>query len=133
MTVGEAAPSWEDPRHVLLKRWGETFGVPLNEFHIGHILTYEEERLADGTTYKEMRSEVLALRALLQHVGLGQQIEAHYTSPHDAVRLTDEERSNLSSRVLAYIEYLERSLSSAESERDRAKTTLRKINWGRKR
>ena len=33
--------------------------------------------------------------------------------------LTDEERSNLSSRVLAYIEYLERSLSSVESERAR--------------
>jgi hypothetical protein len=32
MTVSEAAPLWEDPRHVLLKQWSETFDVPLNEF-----------------------------------------------------------------------------------------------------
>ena len=59
MTVGEAAPLWEDPRRVLLKRWAETFGVPLNQFHAGHLVTYEKQRLADGATYGEYGPETL--------------------------------------------------------------------------
>ena len=44
MTVREAAPLWDDPRSIHLKRWGETFEVPLDEFHHGHIVMYEQDR-----------------------------------------------------------------------------------------
>ena len=79
MTVQQAAAMWEDDRAVLLKRWGETFGISLDEFHYGHIVTYERERLAEKVTFAVVWTEVKALRALLQHVGLGEEIESHYT------------------------------------------------------
>lgn len=133
MTVHEAAPLWDDPRGVHLKRWGEKFTVNLNEFHYGHIVTYEQERLAEKVSYPEVWTEVKALRALLQHVGLGQEIESHYTNPAEKVRLTAEERDGLNPRVRAYIEYLEGEISQLSHESDKMKGTLRKINWGRKR
>jgi hypothetical protein len=72
MTVQEAAPLWDDPRSVHLKRWGETFGIRLDEFHYGHIVTYEQERLGEKVSYPVVWTEVCALRALLMNVGLGQ-------------------------------------------------------------
>jgi hypothetical protein len=44
MTIKEAASLWEDPRREHLKRWGETFGVPLQELHSGHVVTYQKDR-----------------------------------------------------------------------------------------
>ena len=73
MTVQEAASLWDDPRSIHLKRWGETFKVLLGEFHYGHIVTYEQERLAEKVTYAVVWSEVCALRALLKHAGLGEE------------------------------------------------------------
>jgi hypothetical protein len=37
MSVQEAAPLWDDPRSVHLKRWGETFAVPLNEIPLNPV------------------------------------------------------------------------------------------------
>jgi len=68
MTVQEAAPLWDDPRSVDLKRWGETFAVRLDEFHYGHVAKYERERLSERASYPEVWTEVKALRALLQYV-----------------------------------------------------------------
>jgi hypothetical protein len=61
MTVGEAAPLWWDARRVLLKRWSEMFGVPLNEFQVGHIRTYEQERVAEKVSYAQIQNEILGL------------------------------------------------------------------------
>jgi hypothetical protein len=133
MTVQEAGPLWDDPLSVHLKRWGETFGIRLDEFHYGHIVTYEQERLAENVNYPMVWTEVKALRALLQHVGLGEEIESHYTTPLDKVRLTAEERDVLTPRARAYIEYLEGEISRLSHESDKTKATLRKINWGRRR
>jgi hypothetical protein len=133
MTVREAAPLWDDPRHVHLEKWAERFGIRLDEFHSGHIVTYERERLDDKVTYSEVWTEVCALRALLKHVGLGEEIESHYLTPYDRVKLTPEERAALSPRVKAYIEYMENELSGLRSESDKMKGTLRKVNWGRRR
>lgn len=133
MTVREAAPLWDDPRSVHLKRWGETFNVPLDEFHYGHIVTYEKERLTEQVSYQVVWTEVKALRALLQHLGLGQQIESQYTTPLERVKLTEEEMNGLSPRARAYIEYLEQEVHSLNAANERAKRTLRKINWGRSR
>jgi hypothetical protein len=133
MTVQEASPLWDDPRSVHLKRWGETFTIRLDEFHYGHIATYEQDRLAEKVSYSVVWTEVKALRALLQHVGLGEEIESHYTTPFERVKLTAEERAGLTPRVRAYIEYLEGEISQLSHESDKIKGTLRKINWGRKR
>jgi hypothetical protein len=133
MTVQEAAPLWDDPRSVHLKRWGETFTIPLDEFHYGHIATYEQERLAERVSYPMVWTEVKALRALLKHVGLGEEIESHYTTPLDKVKLTADEMRDLSPRARAYIEYLERQISMLNAESDKTIATLRKINWSRKR
>jgi hypothetical protein len=78
-------------------------------------------------------TEVKALRALLQHVGLGEEIESHYMTPLDRVRLTAEELKDLTPRSRAYIEYLEGEISKLGHESDKMKGTLRKINWGRRR
>ena len=77
MTVREAAPLWDDPRSIHLKRWGETFEVPLDEFHHGHIVMYEQDRLREKVSYPVVWTEVCAFRALLKHVGLGEEIESH--------------------------------------------------------
>jgi hypothetical protein len=133
MTVQEAALLWDDPRSVHLKRWGETFEVPLDEFHYGHIVTYEQERLGEKVSYRVVWTEVCALRALLKHVGLGEEIERHYMTPLDRVKLTANELEDVTPRVRAYIEYLEGEISKLSHESEKMKGTLRKINWGRKR
>jgi hypothetical protein len=133
MTVQEAALLWDDPRSVHLKRWGETFEVPLDEFHYGHIVTYEQERLGEKVSYRVVWTEVCALRALLKHVGLGEEIERHYMTPLDRVKLTAKELEDVTPRVRAYIEYLEGEISKLSHESEKMKGTLRKINWGRKR
>ena len=110
MTVREAAPLWDDPRSVLLQAWSEGFDVTLEEFRHGHIITYEKERLAH-VPYAKIWPEVSALRALLRHVGVGEEIESHYSTPLDRVKLTAEERIGLAPRIKAYIEYLEQEIS----------------------
>jgi hypothetical protein len=132
MTVLEAAPLWDDPRAVHLRRWGETFGITLEEFHIGHVLTYEKDRLGE-VNYAVMWNEVIALRGLLKHAGVGEDIESHYMTPLDKMKLTAEEMTALPPRARAYIEYLEREVSILNASREKMKGTLRKINWGRKR
>jgi hypothetical protein len=133
MTVLEAALLWDDQRSVHLKRWGETFGISLDEFHYGHIATYEQERLAENVSYPTVWTEVKALRALLQHVGLGEEIESHYLTPLAKVKLAEEEMRGLSPRARAYIEFLEGQISMLNAESETMKGTLRKINRGRKR
>jgi hypothetical protein len=132
MTVQEAAPLWDDPRNIHLKRWAEMFEIPLEAFRYTHVLAYEKERLTE-VGYPVVWPEVAALRALLKDVGLGEEIESHYMTPLDRVKLTEEEMSGLSPRARAYIEYLEQEVYSLNAANERTKSTLRKINWGRKR
>jgi hypothetical protein len=132
MTVLKAALLWDDPRAVHLRRWGETFEITLEEFHISHFLTYEKDRRTE-VNYAVMWSEVIALRALLKYVGLGEEIESHYMTPLDRVKLTTEEINTLSPRARAYIAYLEQAISSLNAESEKTKSALRKINRGRKR
>jgi len=44
MTVKEAAEYLAETNRTDLRRWGETFGIPLKEFHTGHIRTYQIDR-----------------------------------------------------------------------------------------
>ena len=106
MTMQEAAPLWGDPRSVHLKRWGEAFDIPLDEFHDSHIDAYEKDRLGE-VSYPAMCAEVNARRALLKDVGLGQEIESDYLTVLEKVKLITEEINGLSARARAYIEYPE--------------------------
>jgi hypothetical protein len=133
MTVREAAVLWEDPRSILLKWWAESFDLALHEFRYRHIVAYEQERLTENVGYPLVWNEVCALHALLKHVGLGPEIESHYMTPLERVKLTEEERDRLSPRVRAYIECLEQEVDSLNAANERTKSTLRKINWGGRR
>jgi hypothetical protein len=133
MTVQEAASLWDDPQSVHLKQWGKMFEVPLDEFRYDHIVTYEQERLGEKIGYPVVWAEVKALRALLKHAGLGEEIESHYTTPLEKVKLTTDEIQGLPPRARAYIEYLEQEVSGLSASEEKMKGTLRKINWGRRR
>ena len=74
MTIHEAAALWSDSRCVQLKRWVETFGVPLQELHPGHVVTYQKDR-GEEVTASQVDAEVGALLALLKQIGLGDEIE----------------------------------------------------------
>lgn len=90
MTIKEAAANWEDPRRQHLKRWGETFGVPLQELHPGHVVTYQNDR-GDETTAAQVDAEVSALLALLKQIGLGGEIERRNRLLGDAGEITAAE------------------------------------------
>jgi hypothetical protein len=132
MTIREAAAAWDDPRSALLETWAELFDVTLEGLRYSHILRYETERLAAKVPYAFIWPEVAALRALLKCVGLGEEIQSHYETPLEKVKLTEQELATLSARVRAYIAYLEQQVSGLNAENDRMKGTLRKINWGRR-
>jgi hypothetical protein len=77
MTVTEAAEYLPEPSRTQLKRWGETFGIPLHEFHIGHIRTYQIDRAREVETTIVDR-EVAALLVLLRELNLSAEIERFY-------------------------------------------------------
>jgi hypothetical protein len=132
MTIQEAAALWDDPLRVHLGKWERDFNQPLENLHSGHIATYEKERLAE-VGYPIVWTEVKALRTLLKHAGVGQEIESHYRSPLEKVKLTPEEMQELPARARAYIEYLEKEISGLESEKHVMQNKIRKHNWGRSR
>ena len=45
MRVRDALPLLSPAEQVSLQYWAAEFGMPLREFHLGHIRTYEIERL----------------------------------------------------------------------------------------
>lgn len=77
MTVREAAEHLPEPDKRHLKRWGETFGIRLNEFHIGHIVAYREKRIKEVKA-AIVNQEVSALLLLLRKLNLGEEIERSY-------------------------------------------------------
>lgn len=81
MTVKEAVEHLAKPdkRHLqrYLQRWGETFGIRLNEFHIGHILTYRRERIQEVEA-AIVNQEIGALLMLLRKLNLAEEVERSY-------------------------------------------------------
>jgi hypothetical protein len=132
MTVGEAVPNWPDPRSGHLKYWAEAFGVCLQDLHIGHIRTYQQER---GTQVAgaQVDIEVDAVFALLKQIGLGDDILAHYQSFTQTGNLTPAEISSLSAPVRRYIDKLIREISELRSDSQRKTNWLQRMNWGRSR
>ena len=77
MTVKEAAENLGEFSRTRLRRWGETFGIPLKEFHIGHIRTYQSDRVKEVAA-RIVDMEVAALLMLLRELDLSDQIDRLY-------------------------------------------------------
>jgi hypothetical protein len=130
MTIREAAARWPDPRKNNLKRWAETFGVPLQELHPGHVVTYRKDR-REETTSSQVDAEVEALLALLKQIGLGSEIERYNRPFGETGELTPAEIRALPEPVQRYIEKLKQEISDLEAANDRMESRIRRTNWGR--
>jgi hypothetical protein len=86
MTVKEAGEHLAEPDRKHLLRWRETYGIPLNEFHIGHIKTYQIDRVQEVEA-AILDREVAALLMLLHELNLSAEIEGSYRALIDSVRL----------------------------------------------
>jgi hypothetical protein len=86
MTVKEAAEYLAETNRTDLRRWGETFGIPLKEFHTGHIRTYQIDR-AQEVEATIVDREVAALLKLLRALNLSAEIERFYRPLVEATKL----------------------------------------------
>lgn len=91
MTVREAAVYLDEPASTHLRRWGETFGIPLNEFHIGHVRTYQADRIREVEAAIVDR-EIAAFLMLLRKLNLSSEIERLYTPIVGHVKQRDDGR-----------------------------------------
>jgi hypothetical protein len=90
MTISEAAALLPEPDRTYLGRWGETFGIPLSEFHIGHIRTYQIDRAREVAASIVDRG-VETLIALLRELHLAGEIGQYYKGLVGPNELTAEE------------------------------------------
>lgn len=132
MTIGEAAPNWPDPRREHLKHWANTFAVRLQDLHIGHIRTYQQER-GEQVPGSQVDVEVDAVLGLLKQIGLGKEILSCYQSLTEARELTPAELNSLPESVQRYIAQLKREISELRANGDRMTNQIRRTNWGRSR
>jgi len=130
MTVRDAFSFLSPAQQINLQFWAKEFGIPLREFHLGHIRTYESERLRDQSLHV-VNAEVSSLLDLLESVGLGEEIRSHYQPLRAPDELSPEERASLPERALKYIEKLEGELRELEAQSDRTEDRLRRANWAR--
>lgn len=132
MTIPEAATHWRDPKSPYLKRWDETCGIRLMDFHVGHFITYRSERSKEVAT-QTVDLEMDALLTLLRELHLGAEIERYFRHGQTAAELTTDEIESLPERVRAYITEMKSELIGLRAENDRLKNKVRKANWGRSR
>lgn len=130
MTVREVLPLLSPAEQISLQYWAAEFGIPLRQFHLGHIRTYEVEHLG-AVSREEVNSEVSALLRLLESLGLGEEIRRRYQPLRDAEELSPEERAALPERALKYIEKLEGEIEELEARHSRTQDRLRKANWAK--
>ena len=130
MTVREVAPYVSPAEQVSLQYWAAEFGIPLREFHLGHIRTYESQRLRTESRHT-VNAEVSVLLRLLESVGLGDDIRRRYEPLRDQEELSPAERAVLPERALKYIEKLEGEIEELEARNHRSQDHLRKANWAK--
>ena len=130
MRVRDALPLLSPAEQISLQYWASEFGIPLREFHLGHIRTYETQRSQVESRYV-VNAEISVLLRLLESVGLGEEIRRRYAPLLDPDDLSPEERDALPERALKYIEKLEDGIKELEAQNYRAKDRLRKANWAR--
>jgi hypothetical protein len=132
MTIHEAASHWSDPRCEQLKRWAEAFGVRLQDLHPGHVRTYQQDRSKEASA-SQVDSEIDALLALLEQIGLGDEIKRYYHPFSETGELTEAEINTLSEPARKYIDKLLKDISDLKADNERMKNRIRRANWGRSR
>lgn len=130
MRVRDALSLLSPAEQISLQYWAAEFGIPLREFHLGHIHTYEMQRLQVESRYV-VNAEVSVLLRLLESVGLGEDIRRRYQPLRDPEELSPEERAALPERAIKYIEKLEGELEELEAQNHRTQDRLRKANWAK--
>jgi hypothetical protein len=130
MRIRDALPLLSPAEQISLQYWAAEFGMPLREFHLGHIRTYEVERLR-VVSREEVNAEVSVLLRLLESIDLGDEIRLRYEPLRDPAELSPEERAGLPERVLKYIEKLEDEIEELEAGAYRTQDRLRKANWAK--
>ena len=130
MTVRDALSFLSPAQQINLQFWAKEFGIPLREFHLGHIRTYESQRLRDQSLHV-VNAEVSTLLDLLDSAGVGDEIRRRYQPLREPDELSPEERASLPERALEYIEKLEGELRELEARNDQAENRLRKSNWAK--
>ncbi len=128
--VRDALPLLSPAEKISLQYWTAEFGIPLREFHLGHIRTYEIQRLS-AVSREEVNAEVSVLLHLLESVGLGDEIRQRYQPLRDPEELSPEERAALPERALHYIEKLEGEVEELEARNYRTQDRLRWAKWSR--
>jgi hypothetical protein len=113
-----------------LKPLAEMFGVKVADLHIGHIVTYQNQRGREVDSHT-IDCEVGTLLHLLDDLSLGEEIRKVYRPLRNRDVPTPEERSALSERARLYIERLERELHGLRNGSERLKDDLRRANWAR--
>jgi hypothetical protein len=130
MTVRDALSFLSPAQQINLQFWAKEFGIPLREFHLGHIRTYESQRLRDQSLHV-VNAEVSTLLDLLDSAGVGDEIRSRYQPLREPDELSPEERASLPERALQYIEKLEGELRELEARNDQTENRLRKSNWAK--
>jgi hypothetical protein len=130
MRVRDALPLLSPAEQISLQYWAAEFGIPLREFHLGHIRTYELQRLS-AVSREEVNAEVSILLRLLESVGLGDEIRRRYQPLRNPEELSPEERTALPERALHYIETLEGEIEELEARNHRTQDRLRRANWAK--
>ncbi len=132
MTIHDAAAHLSAPQIEHLKHWAETFLVPLQDLHIGHVLTYQKERGREVIA-SQVDVEVAALFDLLKQIGLGDEIARSYQPLCETEMPTSADIASLPEPVRKYIGELKQEVSHLRTENERMKNQIRKTNWGRSR
>jgi hypothetical protein len=132
MTVKDALEFCSPAQRSHLSHWADKFGVTLREFHIGHIRTYESDRLREVDLHV-VNAEVDSLLRLVESAGGGDLSLRKYRPLQESYVLTLEERKELPTRAQKFIEVLEREIERLTTENDRLMNMLRKTVARRKR
>jgi hypothetical protein len=132
MTVKDALEFCSPAQRKYLARWSEKSLVTLREFHIGHIKTYENDRLREVDLHV-VNAEVDSLLRLVESAGVGDLSLRKYRPLQESYVLTYDERSVLPARAQKFIEVLEREIQRLTTENDRIMKVLRKAILARRR
>lgn len=132
MTVREALQLCAPAQRANLTQWSERFDIKLRDFHIGHIKTYEKERLREVNLHV-VNAEVDSLLRLIESAGVGDVSLKKYRPLQESFLLNNEERAALPMRAQKYLEVLEREVQRLTAENERVINMLRKTMVKRRR
>jgi len=125
MTVKDALEYCSSAQRRNLLRWSDRFPVKLRDFHIGHIRTYEKDRLRE-VDLNIVNAEVDSLLRLVESAGGGDLSLRKYRPLQESYVLTFDERKTLPPKAQKFIELLEREIQRLNSENERIINMLRR-------